>query len=68
MTETHYCIICGEPFETDDPEAIFCPGPWGKAPVKPAGVRSEVTDPPVGSKQKQSTHHQVQRWIGNRVT
>ena len=30
MTETRFC---GEPFETDDPEAVFCPAHGGKAPA-----------------------------------
>jgi WD40 repeat protein/serine/threonine protein kinase len=29
MAKTRFCIICGEPFETDDPGAVFCPAHEG---------------------------------------
>ena len=32
MTQTRYCIICGEPFESDDPKTVFCPAHGGEAP------------------------------------
>jgi serine/threonine protein kinase len=52
MIETRYCIICGEPFESDDPEAVFCPAHGGKAPVKSGAERGGVVGPPVGSTQE----------------
>ena len=52
MTEMRYCILCGEPFETDDPGAVFCPAHGGKAPAKPGGECGEEVRPPVGYKRK----------------
>jgi WD40 repeat protein/serine/threonine protein kinase len=37
LTETHYCIICGEPFETDDPRSVFCAMHGGAAPMPTSG-------------------------------
>jgi WD40 repeat protein/serine/threonine protein kinase len=33
MSETRFCIICGDSFKSDDPEAVFCPEHGGKAPA-----------------------------------
>jgi len=45
MTETRYCIICGEPFESDDPEAVFCPAHGGKAPAN-SGQKTRLEGEP----------------------
>jgi WD40 repeat protein/serine/threonine protein kinase len=52
MSETRYCILCGEPFETGAPEAVFCPDHGGKAPAKPGGERGDGVEPPVDSQRK----------------
>ena len=36
MNETHYCIICGESFDTDDPEVALC--------SKHAAVRADMSE------------------------
>jgi WD40 repeat protein/serine/threonine protein kinase len=45
MAKTHFCIICGGSFESDDPEAVFCPAHGGKAPAK-SGQETQLEDDP----------------------
>ena len=52
MIETRYCIICGEPFTTDDPDAVFCLEHGGKAFEKPLPERDAIFQPPRGPKQE----------------
>jgi len=48
MSFKHYCIICGKPFETDDPEAAFCPRHAGQGKAAPITPKPDQTAPEPG--------------------
>jgi len=45
MNETHYCILCGEPFNTEDPEAVLCPKHAGAGVFQHAAQTPEPVIP-----------------------
>lgn len=46
MSLTHFCIMCGREFQTDDLEATLCPEHAGEAPT-PSSDQPDVTQGPV---------------------
>ena len=69
MKETHYCILCGEPFNTGDPEVVLCPKHAGAGVVQLAVQTPEPVIPmhATGSQEDASPVFARPEWTAGQV-